>query len=244
MRIANEYISRHRLMNRLPPTVRDVLASAGSTVTYQRGESVWHRGERADGFSLVADGIVAEFVAGVTERALLVSLSVPGDALDLSCAIRAGRREREAVAFTDEARVIKVPRERWWSAMQASPEAMRTLCEVMAEESDRLAQRVALCAAAAPVRLAHFLLLLGATAGTREGGAVRVPLRLTREHLAQYIGTTPETVSRTLLTWRESGVLSRERDGFVIRDLDALTSITRADADAGVDPRSGGGWLS
>jgi len=60
--------------------------------------------------------------------------------------------------------------------------------------------------------------------GRRVNGAVQI--NLSREELAQLIGTTLFTVSRLLSDWDEQGIVSAGRESVIVKNLEALVELS------------------
>jgi CRP-like cAMP-binding protein len=78
-------------------------------------------------------------------------------------------------------------------------------------------------------RIARFILRLMGQSGrkTREGVAIEIPL--TRQSIADYIGASIYTVSRTLSVWEKRGWMKSRWQKIIVMDSDAL-------ADTGAGP--------
>jgi CRP/FNR family transcriptional regulator len=74
-------------------------------------------------------------------------------------------------------------------------------------------------------RLARFFLKLGTDMGQRRDDGIFIPLVLSRQELADMIGTTIETSIRIMSRWGKNGVVRTDRDGFVIIDRVALEAV-------------------
>lgn len=74
-----------------------------------------------------------------------------------------------------------------------------------------------------PYRLSRQLLRLLNQVGSREGGVIQI--RISREELAQLIGTTLYTVSRVLSRWERGGIVKTRREEISIQDANALRSL-------------------
>lgn len=99
------------------------------------------------------------------------------------------------------------------NALRIQSERLRTL-----EESYR-----ELATERVPPRLAHALLrLVGHIGRPCEGG---VKVALSREELAQMVGTTLFTVSRLLSAWESRGLVLGRREAVVVRDLGGLADL-------------------
>ncbi len=56
-------------------------------------------------------------------------------------------------------------------------------------------------------------------------GGVRIPLALSRQELADLLGTTIETAIRIMSRWGKEGLVRTEKDGFTILDREALEML-------------------
>jgi CRP-like cAMP-binding protein len=75
-------------------------------------------------------------------------------------------------------------------------------------------------------RLAQTLLRLAAQTGKRQpDGHVTIDLRLTRQDLAEMIGTTLYSVSRLLSSWERRGLISTGRESVAVLNPHGLVSI-------------------
>lgn len=75
-----------------------------------------------------------------------------------------------------------------------------------------------------PSRLGRQILRLVEQVGVRSN-ATGIEINMTREELAQLIGTSLFTVSRLLSDWDRKGIVATRREGFSVLNLDALSQI-------------------
>ncbi len=80
-------------------------------------------------------------------------------------------------------------------------------------------------------RVARTVLGLATGPAARERGVIRA-LDLSRKHLARMVGTTPETLSRTLHGFARRGLVALTRDTIRIRDESRLRLLAGERADA------------
>ena len=59
----------------------------------------------------------------------------------------------------------------------------------------------------------------------QSNGAVFVPLPLSRQEIADLVGTTIETAIRVMSRWQKEGVVETDKKGFLIRDKATLAAI-------------------
>lgn len=86
-------------------------------------------------------------------------------------------------------------------------------------------------------RVARSLLRLTMNLGRETDDGILIDVRLSREDLAEYSGTTLYSVSRVLRQWSVRGVVQTGREQVVIRDLDQLRKIAES-PDSICDPGS------
>jgi CRP/FNR family transcriptional regulator len=74
-------------------------------------------------------------------------------------------------------------------------------------------------------RLAALLADLGAKSGIQERAGLRLPMRLTRQEMANMVGTTTETVIRIMGRFKRSRLVSGTANRLVILDMDRLKTL-------------------
>jgi CRP-like cAMP-binding protein len=79
-------------------------------------------------------------------------------------------------------------------------------------------------------RLARTILRLVDRFGVLHPDGIEIPFPVTRQDLADLVGTTLHTVSRTLRTWEAQRQIGRRRSRLVIADVGAVAQVLRKDA--------------
>jgi len=82
-----------------------------------------------------------------------------------------------------------------------------------------LNKRLADMTGSAESRAARLFVTLAERMGKRRDGGVFVPLSLSRQELADLLGTTLETAIRLMSRWQKENVVITEKDGFYIPDM-------------------------
>ena len=114
-----------------------------------------------------------------------------------------GKRERPAEAITD-CKVMLIKRSSLVSLASRSPDVARQLWTMAATELQRAQDHTMLLIKTAQERVAGFLLEMAQRA--RCGEAVELPM--SRQDIADYLGLTIETVSRTLTQLENSAAIA------------------------------------
>ena len=104
----------------------------------------------------------------------------------------------------------------------AAPELLTVLAERVVQLSECIEDHAFLGVAG---RIAKKLLVLAENFGEAGPDGVHVTLRLSQGELAQYVGTTRETVNKQIRTWSDEGVLHMESGAITIHRLDELSRL-------------------
>ena len=75
-------------------------------------------------------------------------------------------------------------------------------------------------------RFARLFLKLSGDIGIRQDSGVFIPMPLSRQELADLLGTTVETSIRIMSRWGKSGIVQTEKGGFLVTDVEALESLS------------------
>lgn len=215
----DHFLTRHAVLSPLSEASRTELLRCSPVLSYRRGDTIWSPGHPAEEFVLVLEGAVGRFLSGLSPRPLFTSIDREGAFADLAASLRGATRTQIALAITSRARVAKIPCAAFRDALGGNTESMSSLLTLLAHDLDAMTHRLAMSTALTSTRLASLLLDLSEI---DPAGPRLVTLRITREQMAQYIGATPETVTRTLSAWGAEGIVEKRTRTLVLRDLAKL----------------------
>jgi CRP/FNR family transcriptional regulator len=85
-----------------------------------------------------------------------------------------------------------------------------------------LNRRMADMTGAVERRIARLFSTLAERMGQKTADGVFVPIALSRQEIADLVGTTVETAIRILSRWQKEGIVDTEKKGFRIRNPEAL----------------------
>ncbi len=114
---------------------------------------------------------------------------------------------------------------------EGNPETHRRLLMAALREISALQDHLMMLARKSALeKVASFLMVLANRLGTRQGQTSTIELRMKRADIADFLGLTIETVSRTFTQLRNSGIISLHAPQFIIvRDVDRLAEVSDAD---------------
>jgi len=173
----------------------------------------------------VTEGIVRLYKSLPDGRRQIVGFALPGDFLGLALM---DRYSVAAEAVTD-VKVCRFARPAFLAYVDGRPHLLRRLHEFAGHElSLAQDQMLLLGRRTAEEKVAAFLLNLQTRYGRIGTASVTVPLPMSRQDIADYLGLTIETVSRTLTRLAREKALLIVPDGIRLLSADRLEKLAAA----------------
>lgn len=167
----------------------------------------------------VTDGVVRLYKSLPDGRRQIVGFALPGDFLGLALQDRYGV-SAEAV---NQVAVCRFARSTFLAYVDGKPHLLRRLHEFAGHElSLAQDQMLLLGRRSAEEKIAAFLLNMQTRHARIGSMSVTVPLPMSRQDIADYLGLTIETVSRTLTRLAREKVVLIVPDGVRLLDLERL----------------------
>ena len=193
--------------------------------SFPKHQFIVREGEPGDTFFVIASGSVAVCRVASDGRETILSILKEGDFFGEMSMFDSSLRSASIKTLTD-VRVGAVRRDDFLNLIDANPQIGRLL---VIELSERLRAANALIAATTSQdirgRLASLLLNLADQFGERVDNGTRITLRLTNQEMANMIGTTRETVNRTLNRFWDDKLVDMRTAHVVIVEPDRLRAL-------------------
>jgi CRP/FNR family nitrogen fixation transcriptional regulator len=201
------------------PKRLDKLASIAVVRKCHRGQEICRQGQPAEYWYRVTSGTARRCVAQPDGRRQIVELLLPGDFFGFT-ALNEYDSTVEAVA--EDTIVASYPRRRLEMLAAADPQLSREIHQVTVEALSRLqAQLMILGRITATEKVSSFLLTMAERLSDQT--LDRVDLPISRYDIADYLGLSVETVSRSLTSLKNRGLIALSGPRSVrIIDRDAL----------------------
>ena len=210
-------LSANPFFGRLKPDTRRAVADLCVTRRLTRGETLFLKDDPADSFYAIRRGEIRITAGTSTGRRLTLNILGPGDIFGEIALFDGQPRSADAVAV--EAAELFVVRRRDMLDLvgrraDLAMGVIELLCERLRFTSTRLEETVLM---PLPARIARRLLALAEDFGSE--------IHVSQDEIADFAGTTRETVNRQLQAWRRQGVLDLHRNRVIVRDTASLASI-------------------
>lgn len=214
--------------SRLSPATLKDLQSLTMGVVYPEDSVLFREEEGVRGVFVLLRGLVKMSVSSAEGKTLILRLVRPGSILGLSATISGKPYEATAIAIHN-CEVAFVRREDFAAFLARHVEVYELIArESIVQQDEALEQlRLVGLSASVPERLAKLLLNWSSTGEAMAHGA-SVKLPLTHEEIGEFIGTSRESVSRTLSEFRNRHMVELHGSTLTISNRHALEQLSVA----------------
>ena len=224
----DEVFRRTTIFRRLAAEDRQRLSAAATLRAYEKGALLFSEGDPADQLYTIVDGRVKVFKTTSRGSDVILELFGPGDPVGAVAVYESRPYPASAVAL-EPTTCVTIPRQAFFTLLETYPTMVRGLLIGLNHRLVELTTRLSeLAGGRVEARLARFFLKLASDMGQRRPEGLFIPLVLSRQELADMIGTTVETSIRIMSRWSKQDLVRTEKDGFIVVDRHALEAIASA----------------
>jgi CRP-like cAMP-binding protein len=193
---------------------------------HRSGQVLFYEGDYPSGLYCINRGKVKLTKVGEAGREQIVRLAREGDTVGYRALVSGTPYELSATVIED-ASVCFIPRQMFHQLMTDNPAlAGRIIRQLTQDLAKAEAKQVSLAQKQVRERLAETLLMLKEFYGTEDDHST-LRSRLSREDIANFIGTATETVIRLLSEFAKEGIIILEGKKIRIVDLRAMRDAAR-----------------
>jgi CRP/FNR family cyclic AMP-dependent transcriptional regulator len=205
------------LFGQLAPSDLERVVEISRERTYPRNSVILFEDDPGDALYVVADGQVKVVLIGEDGREVILSVMGEGEFFGEMALVDDEPRSAHVIAMEDSTLLV-LRREDFQGILTQTPGIALALLRELSRRLRRVDEKVgSLVLLDVNGRVAQLLLDLA-----DEAGSERITRRLTHHTIAQMIGSSRETVSRTMRELVEKGYIEVSRREIVIRDRAAL----------------------
>jgi len=196
-----------------------------STATYPKGALLFMERQDARGAFVLCEGEVKLSISSSEGKTLIMRVAKAGEILGLMAALSGGAYEVTAETI-HPCQVAFVRREDFQRFVAKHPEASQGVARQMTMQYQAACEqlRTVGLSASAQEKLARLLLTWSAGIEQTKGGT-RIKIPLTHEEIAEFIGTTRETVTRTLSDFKVRHLVAIQGSTMMIPSRAALETF-------------------
>lgn len=198
--------------------------------TLQRNDVLYRAGDPLKSVYMARSGSLKMHICDASGVEQVVGFYLPAELVGLD-ALHSGRHKTTSVAL-EVTNVCRIPYYRLEDLCSAIPRLNHQLAHLMGREvSSEHRLLLSLGRRDLEQRLAIFLLDLARRWKNLGFSAVRFRLTMRRDHIASYLGSTSESISRTFTRLRDLGVLTLRAKEVHLVDIPRLIEISGAPAE-------------
>lgn len=208
----------------LSETEKILVRQAGSTVHYPKGQVIFSAGELADRVYLLESGWVKIFrISADGRRATVGSIRSPGEMMGLAETLWGGERTCFAGAISNVT-MVTVGKNKFEELLAVQSflaiKVAKLLGARMREAESMIHEMVCW---QAPGRLAMMLLKISERCGSESKHGIKINMPLTHEEIASMVGTSRQTVTSLMNTFKQEKSISQEGREINILNPDKLS---------------------
>lgn len=202
------------------------MAAETSVLELERHAFVWNEGDSSRYLYLIANGRVKLIKHSETGKDVIIELFGPRDAIGESSLLVGGTYTTTAVCLSPTT-LLCVPKAQIIDLLTTVPGMALRSMRGMARRQRMLMQKIKeLAAGGVEYRVAHLLLKLADRLGKESGDdVITIPIVLSRQDIADLVGTTVETAIRVMSRWRKMDIVTNDKRGIIIRDRETLEDL-------------------
>jgi len=190
---------------------------------YEKGATLFDEGQPAVFIHFLFVGRV-KIVKAAPDRDLILEILGPGEPVGAVAVFERRPFPASAIAL-EPSGTISIPEPEFFSLIEKRPDITRRLLAGLTMRLMALNRRLADMTGSIEYRAARLFETLAERIGRPRADGVFVPLHLSRQEIADLLGTTVETAIRVMSRWQKDGVVDTEKDGFLIRKMAALRKL-------------------
>ncbi|HEU5052754.1 MAG TPA: Crp/Fnr family transcriptional regulator [Hanamia sp.] len=213
------------ILKDLPADIYEKLLADTREQAYKKGEIIFREGSFPTGIFYISKGRVKKYKVDKEGREHIFYVANTGELIGYH-AILAQDRYPDSAATLEESRIIFIPKENFLEVMNQSTVLTNRLLKNLSHEFAVLTNSVTLFSQK-PVRerMALQLVVLREKYKVDFKEGMTVEINMSRDDLANLVGTARENVIRILTDFKEEGILETKGRKIIITDVNKLVAI-------------------
>lgn len=193
--------------------------------TYRKKDIIFSEGDPSDWFYFVLKGEVKITKLSMDGKEIILEIIHPADFFGGLAVLRGFPYPANAVARED-CEVLRISRENIKTILDRHPDLMMKIMQSIGDrvrDSHETTRSIALDKVAP--RIAALLLKLAEQAGRKTDRGTEVDMKLTKQDIAEMVGTTVETSIRTMSRFKKLGLIEEKDGKVIVKNLPGLSEI-------------------
>lgn len=195
------------------------------SVSVKKKDVIFSEGDPSEWLYIVAEGKAKITKLSQDGKEIILEVIHPMDFFGGLAVIRGFPYPANAIAMEDT-RLLKISRSNLMRVLDRFPNLMYCMAQQVGDrmkESHETLKNIALERVEA--RIASLLLKLADKTGKKGEEGVSIDMKLTKQDIAEMVGTTVETSIRTMSKFRKMGIVGEKEGKIVIKNMEKLKAL-------------------
>jgi CRP-like cAMP-binding protein len=203
------------------------VASLATIRDYERGDYLWKEGDPAETLTLIVHGRV-KIVRETVASDVILEIFGEGEPVGAIAVYNYIPYPASAICM-EPVTLLILPRRDFFEMLDRNPEFARSIIRELTKLTIALTRKLEeMRGQRVEVRIAQLFLTLAERMGKETKQGIEIPLRLSRQEVADLVGTTVESAIRVLSRWGHEKIVITGEERFVIPSREKLQAITTA----------------
>jgi CRP-like cAMP-binding protein len=200
------------------------LASISSVRDYARGDTVWEEGDPAEYLTVIIHGRI-KIVRHAEAGDVILEIFGAGEPVG-AIAVYNYMPYPAAAVCLEPVSLLLVPRRDYFELLDRNPEFARAIIRELTKLVVGLTRKLEeMRGQKVDTRIAQLFLTLAERMGEPTKAGIVIPVKLSRQEIADMVGTTVESAIRVLSRWGREKVLLTGENRFVIPSRERLLEL-------------------
>ncbi len=223
-----DYIDQIELFRELEPEDKEKIADISILRQLYKKTPVFHEGSPKESVYFICEGLIKTYKTDVQGNEQIVNILREGDLFPHTGFFDQKPYPATAETLTD-ARLIAIPLKSFEHMLITHPAIAIKVMRVMGEKLRELQVALQeLTGQDVQHRIISFLLKLARLHRHGEDATVHIELPITHQEIANLVGTRRETVNRVLNSLKKAELITVQRQGILIADIEGLEQWSEA----------------
>lgn len=193
-----------------------------SYAKFRKRQTIFSEGDPSEWLCIVLEGKVKITKVSQEGKEIILELIQPGDFFGGLAVIRGFPYPANAVAM-EETEVVKISRSRLMALLDRFPNIMYCMVQNLGDRMRGVHESMKnIALEKVSSRIAALLLKLSEQTGRRTPEGIAIELKLTKQDIAEMVGTTVETAIRVMSRLKKSGLIAERGGKILIKDPEKL----------------------
>ena len=201
------------------------LAAIASIRDYARGDVVWKEGEPADFLTLIVHGRI-KIVRHAEAGDVILEIFAAGEPVGAIAVYNYMPYPASAVCL-EPVSLLRLPRRDYFELLDRNPDFARAVIRELTKIVVALTRKIEeMRGQRVETRIAQLFLTLAERMGEKTKAGIEIPIHLSRQEIADMVGTTVESAIRVLSRWGREKVLITGENRFLIPSRERLLEVS------------------